>query len=728
MTSLALLLTLAGCDRNGDDIIALDWTLGETFHLAARYRHASLKAEGGAVGLDGLTVPELSETWSDDVVWTYQVVEQGFVPPKAHELRRFVGKDDQSLAVVKATVDPELNDDPMVLEADPVVYMVFREGRDRMVGLVAYENVDGERQERAWDAGNADRSYNVLSQSNLSLAPTYLAPFGTRWSDASLTLENGSLVDSVSGEGFTDVVFDDELGGGLVSARYEDDRPWPTWTVTDNLEVELLDDDEVRRRRGQGFAPLPTEPEDFDYVEALATAIDLGSSLQLDAETMASGWSAEVREAYTPWAGNWWPQSKGGLVFGYGYRDTLSEGIQDDVVRLQNDIDSLKNSLRDMDDTTTAAYDEKLTKLQDTQTELIELLVGFYDQVQADLDGGQMVIEGDELVRGDERWKLEELSPMDKLALAEHLSGTVSHNSFYLPAWELLNHHSPGSSWWGHCNGWAAAAILIDEPREDVTTTIGGVPLTFTHADIKGLMSEAHYATYSHFYGERYDGPEDDISDLSPKAFHQLVTYYLRDQGIPLVFDTSADEQVWNYPASGAEVRVTERPPAEGSDKLNLNTATADELATLEAIDDEEAAAIVSFREWYGPFQSVEELQDVGALDAGDAEAVADEVTVAAISRVFDVVATVTIVTDNVSETHLDSATPASFIKTWSYSLTTDADGVVVGGDWVIAEEHPDFAWVPFQNPVAIGSGGSENEFLRYDFLLDTVGDELTRR
>ena len=29
-----------------------------------------------------------------------------------------------------------------MLEADPVVYMVFREDRDRMVGLVTFVNVD----------------------------------------------------------------------------------------------------------------------------------------------------------------------------------------------------------------------------------------------------------------------------------------------------------------------------------------------------------------------------------------------------------------------------------------------------------------------------------------------------------------------------------------------------------------------------------------------------------
>src|SRR4051812_19754534 len=38
--------------------------------------------------------------------------------------------------------------------------------------------------------------------------------------------------------------------------------------------------------------------------------------------------------------------------------------------------------------------------------------------------------------------------------------------------WELSNHGSslPGlQGWWGHCNGWAAAAVLFEEPRAPVT-------------------------------------------------------------------------------------------------------------------------------------------------------------------------------------------------------------------------------------------------------------------
>ena len=43
-----------------------------------------------------------------------------------------------------------------MLEADPVIYMVFREDRDRMVGLVSFVNVDGVREERAYGASELE--------------------------------------------------------------------------------------------------------------------------------------------------------------------------------------------------------------------------------------------------------------------------------------------------------------------------------------------------------------------------------------------------------------------------------------------------------------------------------------------------------------------------------------------------------------------------------------------
>ena len=132
-----------------------------------------------AAAFNGTAIPSFGESWTEDIIWTYQVVESNFVPSADDELFRFAATDTgvEALAVIKASLDEGLNADASMLEADPVVYMVFREDRDRMVGLVTFVNVDGEREERAYSASELERSWSTLSQSMLTKAPTYLAPF-----------------------------------------------------------------------------------------------------------------------------------------------------------------------------------------------------------------------------------------------------------------------------------------------------------------------------------------------------------------------------------------------------------------------------------------------------------------------------------------------------------------------------------------------------------------------
>ena len=85
--------------------------------------------------------------------------------------------------------------------------------------------------------------------------------------------------------------------------------------------------------------------------------------------------------------------------------------------------------------------------------------------------------------------------------------------------------------------------------------------------------------------------------------------------------------------------------------------------------------------------------------------------------------ADVVLTSDGVDETHLDGDLPESFTETWGYTLTTDANGRVLEGVWDDENKHPDFAWVPYNNPTSAGNGSSENPFLPYTYFKDTVGD-----
>ena len=123
LSSAVLIAALAGCGAEDDTgsaavegtPVTMDWAKGDTFYLAASYRRTNVKTEEIPVDLEaafnGTAVPAFGEHWTDDVVWTYQVVESNFVPSVDDELYRFAetAKGIESLAVIKASLDPSLN-------------------------------------------------------------------------------------------------------------------------------------------------------------------------------------------------------------------------------------------------------------------------------------------------------------------------------------------------------------------------------------------------------------------------------------------------------------------------------------------------------------------------------------------------------------------------------------------------------------------------------------------
>jgi hypothetical protein len=102
-----------------------------------------------------------------------------------------------------------------------------------------------------------------------------------------------------------------------------------------------------------------------------------------------------------------------------------------------------------------------------------------------------------------------------------------------------------GEDWWGHCHAWAAASVLELEPRHDVS--LGG--LIFHVGDIKGLLTEAHYADHATFYGQRFNGnPGDDFEDMYPLVVWSVLRQYVHDNKMPLIMDLNPGPQVWSYP------------------------------------------------------------------------------------------------------------------------------------------------------------------------------------
>jgi competence protein ComEA len=69
-------------------------------------------------------------------------------------------------------------------------------------------------------------------------------------------------------------------------------------------------------------------------------------------------------------------------------------------------------------------------------------------------------------------------------------------------------------------------------------------------------------------------------------------------------------------------------PPEEGGPKVNLNTATAEELSALPMIGGKRAEAIIDFRAAHGAFARIEELDDVEGIGPATVNAIKDLVTI----------------------------------------------------------------------------------------------------
>jgi hypothetical protein len=108
--------------------------------------------------------------------------------------------------------------------------------------------------------------------------------------------------------------------------------------------------------------------------------------------------------------------------------------------------------------------------------------------------------------------------------------------------WELANVHLTGAiyTWAGHCNGWAAAAVLEPEPTKP--KIVDGV--TFSVADQKGLLSSWHFADSAEWvFG-------DDDEGVNAGDFHRALVQWIGAGKRPFIVNAaSGANQVFNYAA-----------------------------------------------------------------------------------------------------------------------------------------------------------------------------------
>src|SRR4029079_11526209 len=121
-------------------------------------------------------------------------------------------------------------------------------------------------------------------------------------------------------------------------------------------------------------------------------------------------------------------------------------------------------------------------------------------------------------------------------------------------------------TWYGHCNGWTAAAIRHAEPQRAVARN--GV--VFTPADIKGLLAELYMYTDSEFLG----GVDPAIN---PGILHLTLANWLGRGSHPVGMETAVGEVVINFPIFNYKATINKLSPREAEVKnwityaLNIN-------------------------------------------------------------------------------------------------------------------------------------------------------------
>ncbi|SDC30028.1 helix-hairpin-helix domain-containing protein [Shouchella lonarensis] len=158
-------------------------------------------------------------------------------------------------------------------------------------------------------------------------------------------------------------------------------------------------------------------------------------------------------------------------------------------------------------------------------------------------------------------------------------------------------------------------ALELDEEqevKEQVTTDDVMI------VDVKGAVVSP--GVYEVNEGSRVHEVLDKAGGLTEDAKETAINLALRVHDEMVVYVPTEGEEMDANIGTGMEV--------SGEESLNLNTATVDELTTLQGIGPARAEAIVAYREEHGPFESVEALTNVSGIGAKSLEVIIDKIRV----------------------------------------------------------------------------------------------------
>ncbi|MBI2900499.1 MAG: hypothetical protein HYY17_09955 [Planctomycetes bacterium] len=376
----------------------------------------------------------------------------------------------------------------------------------------------------------------------------------------------------------------------------------------------------------------------------------------------AKAGASSGKASFVPWSGSWWPMKGGELGIGWNGKKTFTWDAAAKKYKLNTSVAT--NDLSPM-----AKYDKYV---------------------------------GNNLDDGAARWEVT-------------ISGDWMHHVDPEQA-KKFNKDDVDFSWWGHCNGWAAACSLEDEPVSFIEKN----GIRFEVADLKGLMSESYFGVVSSFSGSRYGKPEKETEadykkakELlealkgTPPAASEYRKWYEKafDQKLTQDYTPQAYKGVLESFIKWYDDKYTKAYEDIRPDVFHKILMTAIGKMKSVVVFDVTAGEAV----WNHPAYSyTTNLVDKGTKKIDGYN-----------RRVFEATTTVTFLSDGVDVSALGAD---SFTKSYTYELyATTILGTLKGGKWTGAsvDDHPDFAWFAKYNPTGVDY--EENKKLAWGKILEIL-------
>ena len=118
-------------------------------------------------------------------------------------------------------------------------------------------------------------------------------------------------------------------------------------------------------------------------------------------------------------------------------------------------------------------------------------------------------------------------------------------------------------SWSGICHGWAASAVLFQEPQAVTVVNAQGVAIPFASGDIAALLAHQLGVTLKLKTAQAGlrcqgsvapDGSHPCGEDVNAGAFHLILTNSIGLKHTPFIIDSSEDAPIWNHVVTSYQV------------------------------------------------------------------------------------------------------------------------------------------------------------------------------